>query len=221
MRVLGYVRVSTEEQAREGVSLQAQEARLRAYCDLQGLDLVEVLADRGVSASRPLATRPAGKILLERLERREAEGLVAVKLDRLWRNTEDGLACTRRWARRGVGVHILDLGGGQGLNTSSAMGRFLLTQLLAVGQLERDMGAERTSAALQHLRATGKVLGKPPFGWRRGPEGLEEVPEEQAVIARVRELVAAGLSQRAVAARMAEETGRPWRLSQVQRILSR
>ena len=60
MEALGYIRVSTEEQAREGVSLAAQEARLRAYCTAAGLTLVDIMRDEGVSASKPLNTRPAG-----------------------------------------------------------------------------------------------------------------------------------------------------------------
>lgn len=59
-KAICYIRVSTEEQARAGVSLEAQEEKLRAYCQLQGLEILEIVREEGVSASKPLGTRPGG-----------------------------------------------------------------------------------------------------------------------------------------------------------------
>lgn len=217
MRALGYIRVSTEEQAREGVSLQAQEARLRAYCDLQGIHLVDVLRDEGVSAGKSLSHRPGGKELLHRLERDEADCLVACKLDRLWRNAADGLVCIERWARRGVGVHIIDLGGGQALNTSSAVGKMLLTMMLGAAEFERNLGAERTRDALVQVRSNGTRLGQAPYG------DLQGEAEVLALMLRWRD---AGLSIRQIADRLnaeghAPRSGVRWIKSGVGRILLR
>src|SRR5689334_5533926 len=81
-KAVGYVRVSTEEQAREGVSLDAQEFRLRAYCTAAGLELVHLVREEGVSASKPLAGRPGGAELLRLMLEHQAGHVVALKLDR-------------------------------------------------------------------------------------------------------------------------------------------
>ena len=83
-RVVGYVRVSTEEQAGRGVSVAAQETAVRRYCELHGLDLVDVVKDNGLSAAT-LAKRPGLVAVLERLRAGEADGIVVAKLDRLSR----------------------------------------------------------------------------------------------------------------------------------------
>ena len=80
-KVAGYVRVSSEEQSREGISLDAQRARIVAYCAMRGLDLVELVEDPGVSAAKPLNARPGGQRILELLRRRRIAGVVAFKLD--------------------------------------------------------------------------------------------------------------------------------------------
>ena len=111
-----YIRVSTEEQAREGVSLEAQEERLRAYCKMTGLEVVEMIREGGVSATKLLKDRPGGKILTELINNKKANHVVAFKLDRLFRNAEDALQQTREWDKKGVTLHLVDMGG-QALNT--------------------------------------------------------------------------------------------------------
>jgi DNA invertase Pin-like site-specific DNA recombinase len=118
-----YVRVSTEEQAREGVSLEAQEEKLRAYCKMAGLEIIAMLREEGVSGSKPLATRPEGTKLVRLVETKQCQHVVALKLDRLFRDAEDALHQTRKWDNAGVSLHLVDMGG-QVINTGSAMGRF-------------------------------------------------------------------------------------------------
>ena len=93
-KAIGYVRVSSEEQSREGVSLDAQEARIKAYAVMRGLELVEVHREEGVSAKTPLRKRPEGSKLVAQMARKQATHVIAVKLDRLFRNTADALADT-------------------------------------------------------------------------------------------------------------------------------
>src|SRR5215510_15057234 len=81
MEATSYCRVSTEEQVKEGVSLAVQEARVRAYCAVAGSALIATIHDEGVSAARPLATRPGGAALLRALARRQAQHVVAVTLN--------------------------------------------------------------------------------------------------------------------------------------------
>ncbi len=87
---LGYARVSTDEQAREGVSLDAQRSRIRAYCEAKDLELVDMLTDDGISGKT--LERPALRELVARCERGEVRNVVVVKLDRLTRRTRDLLA---------------------------------------------------------------------------------------------------------------------------------
>src|SRR5262245_23187649 len=90
-RPLAYVRVSTLEQAREGVSLEAQEARLTAYAMAQGLELMAIIREEGISAAVPLGARPGGASLLALLREHNATHVIALKLDRLFRDAADAL----------------------------------------------------------------------------------------------------------------------------------
>lgn len=87
-RTLGQVRVSTEEQAREGVSLDAQEAKIRAYATAKDLDLVVVIRHEGLSG-KDLKGRPGMQRLIAACEAREIGAVLVVKLDRLSRKTRD------------------------------------------------------------------------------------------------------------------------------------
>lgn len=225
-RVVAYARVSTEEQAVEGVSLDAQEAKLRAYCAMRGLDLVAVVVDAGVSASKPLATREGGARVLDLAKRGEVDAVVGWKLDRLFRDCVDCLSVTREWDRAGVALHLVDMGG-QAVDTSSAMGRFFLTVMAGAAELERNQIRERTSAAMQHKRAKGELVGAVPYGKQLADDGVRLVPvaAEQDVIAAARQLRGEGLSLRDVAADldargMRSRNGRTFSATQVQRMIA-
>jgi DNA invertase Pin-like site-specific DNA recombinase len=226
-KVAGYIRVSSEEQSREGISMDAQRARIAAYCTMRGLELAETVEDPGVSAAKPLRVRPGGQRLLELLRRRKVSGIVAFKLDRLFRNCADCLANVEAWERAGVALHLIDLGG-SAVDTSSAAGKFFLTVMAGAAELERNQISERTSAVLQHKAGRGEYTGgAPPFGFRLADDGVQLVPDlnEQRIIARVRELRDEGVSLRRIAARLAAEgyasrTGNRFAVVQIQRLLA-
>jgi site-specific DNA recombinase len=159
-----YSRVSTDEQVREGVSLQAQEARGRAYCELHGLSLERVYRDEAVSGSKPLAERPQGSQLCADVRAGAVRHVIALKLDRLFRDAIDCLEVSREWETAGVAMHLIDLGG-QAVNSASAMGRFMITVLAGAAEMERNLIRERTRLALQHKRERGDRLGGTPFGF--------------------------------------------------------
>jgi DNA invertase Pin-like site-specific DNA recombinase len=202
-----YVRVSTDEQATTGHSLEAQEAACRAYCALRGFTVSAVVVDAGVSGGTPLASRPGGAQALTELTRRNGpRHVVCVKLDRAFRSAADCLQVTGEWDRRGVSLHLTDLGG-QAVDTSSAMGRFMLTVLAGAAELEKNLIGERTSSAMQSMKAQGLYTGgRVRYGYAVAADGvtLTECPTEQATIAEARALSARGLSQRAIAAELAE-----------------
>jgi DNA invertase Pin-like site-specific DNA recombinase len=161
---IGYIRVSTAEQATSGSSLAAQESAIRAYCAMRGLELVAIITDGGVSATIPLAERPGGRQMFDALATSAVAHVVATKLDRLFRRVSDCSACVRSWDNAGVSLHLLDLGG-QAVDTSSAMGRFFLSLMSAVSELERDQLSERITTVLAHKRSKGERWSKDaPFG---------------------------------------------------------
>jgi site-specific DNA recombinase len=200
-RVVGYVRVSTAKQADGGHSLEAQRAKLDAYCALYGYDLVAVEADEGASASttdgRPGLARALGLCRAGR-----ADAVLVVKLDRLTRSTRDLGALLDESSRAGWGI----LSVGEQLDTTSAAGRLVVGVLGVVAQWEREAAGERTSAAMVDMRARGLYTGgEARYGYRVGTAGeLVPDPAEQAALAAVRELRAAGLSLRATSAELAK-----------------
>jgi site-specific DNA recombinase len=95
-RAAGYVRVSTTDQVREGVSLEAQAERIRSYCISSGLSLGQVFVDAGVSGGTPLSRREQARALLASIATKEVG---AVKLDRVFRNTVDCIETCQRWEK--------------------------------------------------------------------------------------------------------------------------
>ena len=225
MKALAYLRVSRAEQV-DGVSLEAQEAAVRAYCTLRGLDLVDILVDPGVSAGTPLADRPVGGELVAALERGDGQAVVATKLDRLFRDAVDCLEMTRRWDGQGASLHLIDLGG-QAIDTSSAIGRFFLTVMAGAAEMERTLIRERIQGALDHKRAKGERIGHIPFGCTVAADGvlLEVEDVEVLTVERMRALRSDGFSVRRTAVALNGEgllnRGRPWTKSAVDRIARR
>lgn len=194
-KLILYCRVSTEEQAEHGVSMDAQEAQLRAYVAAHSLEVLDVVRDNGVSA-RTLARRDGLQRALAALRAGDADGLVVTKLDRLSRSVRDVLdladaAKDARWQLHSVAEH---------LDTSTAAGRFVLTVLAGLAQMEREQVGERTRAALAHLRSQRKrTSGRPPFGYRFEAGYEVDEPAEQAILGEILELRGAGLGPRRIA----------------------
>jgi DNA invertase Pin-like site-specific DNA recombinase len=205
-RAIGYIRVSTEQQAEEGVSLSAQEAKVRAYCDLYGHELVRIEAD---AASASSLKRDGLTRALASLDAGEADALVVVKLDRLTRSVRD--LDTLLHGYFGAGGHDL-VSIGEQVDTTTATGRLMLGMLMQVSQWEREVIAERTKAALQHKKARGEYVGQAPYGYRLAADGvrIEADPDEQRALDLMRELQASGMSLRGIAAAL-EQDGVPAR----------
>jgi putative DNA-invertase from lambdoid prophage Rac len=107
--IYGYCRVSTTRQASEGESLDVQRRQIEGYALMQGLAVDEIIVEEGVSGSIPVVERPAGGALFAKLERDDA--IISPKLDRLFRSALDALQVVEDLRRRGVALHLLDLGG--------------------------------------------------------------------------------------------------------------
>jgi len=108
MKVVGYVRVSSEEQSRERVSLGMQLDKIRAYCSQNDLDLVDVVSDAGISAKN-INGRPGFRRVLDMIFKGDAEGLIVWKLDRAFRSTQDALSVSEKLNKKGkalVSIHL-------------------------------------------------------------------------------------------------------------------
>ena len=155
MRVIGYVRVSTDEQKNSGAGLAAQRAAIEAECARRGWQLVTVEEDAGYSA-RDLK-RPGVQIALDTLRRGDAGALVVAKLDRLSRSMLDFTAVMAKASKQGWALVALDCA----VDTTTPAGEAMANVLATFAQFERRLIGQRTREALAAKRAAGVRLGRP------------------------------------------------------------
>lgn len=178
-KAIGYIRVSSEEQAREGLSLESQRERIESYCNFKGFDLVNVYCDEGVSGFKEIGKRPQGRLAIRDIEQGKVDHFIAIKLDRCFRNTADAIAKSTQLARLGVDLHLFDIG----VDTSTANGKLFFTIMAGLAQFERDVTGERTKASLDHLRSQGRRWNHTPYGYNCDDDGnLSRNHREQRAI---------------------------------------
>jgi DNA invertase Pin-like site-specific DNA recombinase len=199
MAVFAYTRVSTDRQASEGESLDVQERTIAGYAMMHGLAVDRVFREKGVSGSKPLDERPEGAALLEAL--RPGDIVITAKLDRMFRSALDALRVLGEMKKRGVSLHMIDLGGDV---TSNGVSKLVFTILSAVAEVERDRIRERVADTKADQKQRGRFLGGTvPFGWAIGPDKeLKPVADAQEAIGRMRAMRAAGESFRSIASQM-------------------
>jgi len=154
--VIGYVRVSTDEQAQSGAGLAAQRSTIEAECERRGWRLENVYEDAGVSG-KSTTGRPALAEALGALESGSVGALVVAKLDRLTRSVQDAAALLERAHRGGWALVALDLG----VDTTTPAGEAMANVMATFAQLERRLIGQRTREALAAKRAQGVRLGRP------------------------------------------------------------
>jgi DNA invertase Pin-like site-specific DNA recombinase len=206
VRVIGYVRVSTEEQGMSGAGLQAQRAAIIAECGRRGWELIEIAEDVGSGKN---LKRPGIRAALDTLATGDASALVVAKLDRLSRSMLDfaGLMATAQkqsWALVALDVQV---------DTTSPSGEAMAHMLATFSQFERRLISERTKQALAQKRASGVRLGAPP-----------EI--NASIASRIRQERAAGSTLREIAERLNNDgiptaRGGQWLASMLQRVLTR
>ncbi|MYD11320.1 MAG: recombinase family protein [Chloroflexi bacterium] len=222
---IGYIRVSSQDQADSGLSLAAQERKIRAQAEVSGVEISEILTDSGESAKD--LNRPAMRTLLGRIEARSVDCILVAKLDRLSRSVVDvhNLLADLHKARRADGGRGIDLiSTAESLDTSTATGRFFIGIMTQMSQWEREVISERTSAALQEKKAQGrKTGGTAPYGYRFEGDARVEDQAEQSVLQTIKDLRAEPLSWHKVAAALNERGllnrwGQPWKYSGLHRM---
>ena len=211
MRVVGYVRVSTEDQARDGVSMKAQQAKLEAYCLVKDWTLLEVIPDHGASAKS--LKRPGLARLLALVTARQVEAVIVYKLDRLTRSVRDLSLLVERFETQGVALVSLQ----ESLDATTATGRLMMNLLASVSQWEREVIGERTRDAMQQLKAEGHRYCYATFA---------QHPEAPAILAMMQAARAQGRSYETIAedlnaAGIPATLGGRWYANAVRRILLR
>src|SRR4051794_852240 len=155
MRVLGYVRVSTDEQSTSGAGLEAQRQAIVAECERRGWQLVGVVDDAGFSAKD--LKRPGVREALRVLEAGDAAALVVAKLDRLSRSMIDFTALMGKAQKQGWALVALDCA----VDTTTPTGEAMANMIATFAQLERRLISQRTREALAIKKAAGVKLGRP------------------------------------------------------------
>lgn len=154
-RVIGYARVSTDEQVSRGHGLAAQRRAIEEECDRRGWELVEIVGEeRGASAKS--LDRAGLRRALAQMDAGEAEVLLVAKMDRLSRSLVQGAAVMEQAKRYRWSLVAIDLG----IDMSTPSGELLANMLLSAAQFERRLIGERTKVALASARAKGIVLGR-------------------------------------------------------------
>lgn len=229
MKVLGYVRVSTQVQADEGLGLDVQEQAIRAWTKANGHRLVGIAREEGVSGSNGIETRRALPEALMQLRAGKAQGLVVYRLDRLARDLvlqEQLLAEIKK-----MGAEVFSTSPSEANflgDDPNDPSRKLIRQVLgAVAEYERAMIGLRTRMGrARKAEMGGFAYGSPPYGYRAVNRQLSEQPEEQKALAEIRRMKAEGKSLRAIAQDLEDQgfappRGKRWHPETLRLITSR
>jgi site-specific DNA recombinase len=221
MKAVIYTRVSTDEQAREGVSLANQLAKCRLQAQLDDMEIVAEIEDAGKSAKN--LNREGIQKILHMVKHKECDAIVILKLDRFTRNITDLNEIVNLLNKYGVSlVSVQDH-----LDTLSASGRMVMNLLATISQWERETIAERTSTALQFKKSEMKrYCGVTPYGYMDVDGSLAEVPVEQNALAMMRTMRNEGAPFHVIASKLNElgikpRKGAQWHFSSVRYILIR
>ena len=186
LRVAIYGRVSTEEQAIRGFSIEAQVDALKEYTKTNNMKIVDIYLDEGISGAKPPLKRPALKRLLEDVESGKIDMILFTKLDRWFRSVKEYFKVQDVLDNNKVEWKAIQ----EDYDTTTANGQMAITIFLAVAQNERDRTAERIKVVLDHKRKNKEAcFGGPynPFGYKKekdenGKMRLVKDPETQEAV---------------------------------------
>lgn len=195
-QAIGYTRVSTAGQASEGISLDAQEAKIRDWCKLNNFDLIRICVDAGISGGRT-RNRP-GLLKAVDLACKLKAPLIVYKLDRFARSTKDCIEISERLNKAGADLVSIT----ERIDTTSAAGKMIFRILAVLAEFERDLISERVTSAMQHLRKQNRRISRHiPYGFSLAPDGkhLVENKHDKRLIARIHKLRDQGMKLREIA----------------------
>lgn len=219
-----YCRVSHEDQAASGLGLESQEARCRAYVDAMGLAEngaeVRLFVDAGISGAT--MSRPALQELLGLVASRKVEAVIVAKIDRVSRKLRDLLDIVDTLTSKSVAFHCVS----ERVDTSTAMGRAMLSLLGTFAEFEREQIRERTRSAAAAKRARGEAWGFDPLGAEAVRGRLQAVASEVEAVDLMVRRRAEGASLRQIARELEAgnyetKRGGKWRACTVDVVLRR
>jgi len=206
IKAVAYCRV-TEEQAREGISLDNQQDKVRAYATVKDLDLVDIVTDAGISAKD--LKREGLQRILSMLQCGDAQALIVFKLDRLTRSTKDLLTLVYDvLIPQNIALHSIS----ETLDTNNANGRFFLTMLGAMATWEREIIIERTKEAMRHKKSVGEWCGRIPYGFKVDGKRLAQDQDQRILIQKAKRMRRNGKTVRAIAKELNVSVGLVHRL---------
>lgn len=219
MKAVGYIRVSTEEQAREGVSIDNQIERIKAYCQYKGYVLQEVIKDEGISGGKN-RQREGFVSLLAHIEQNDFDALILYSLERLSRDMLTLLCLEKLLDEYDVELHTVE---GE-IDTSTPDGFMGFAMRAFLGEMERRQVKYRTKRAMEYKKGKGEVVGQVPYGYRRDGDNLVPDEKEQGVVRVVNRLYRGKKSLSSIVKRLAElgyqtRQGKSFRSQQVKRII--
>ena len=213
-----YIRVSTEDQAREGFSLPEQEKRLRAMCEYKGYEIYKLYKDAGISAKTG-NYRPAFEELLQDIREKKCNTIVVLKLDRLTRSVFDLEGIMRFLEENNAYLDCAN----EEINTTNSSGKLVARMLTSVSQNEIERTSERTKFGLVGAIKEGHIPGKNPLGYKRDGKKLVIDPLTKDIVKRIYELYFEGKSYSNIATIFNQEEvlGKTnWRDTGILRIIS-
>lgn len=213
-----YIRVSTEDQAREGFSLPEQEKRLRAMCEYKGYEIYKLYKDAGISAKTG-NYRPAFEELLQDIREKKCNTIVVLKLDRLTRSVFDLEGIMRFLEENNAYLDCAN----EEINTTNSSGKLVARMLTSVSQNEIERTSERTKFGLVGAIKEGHIPGKNPLGYKRDGKKLVIDPLTKDIVKRIYDLYFEGKSYSNIATLFNNEEvlGKTnWRDTGILRIIS-
>lgn len=190
-----YIRVSTEDQAREGFSLGEQEEKLRQLCKYKGFEIFKVYKDAGISA-KDMKNRPAFQTMLEDMKNGLINYIVAYKLDRVTRSVRDLEVLISTLEK----YHCYLICDRDDVNTSTANGRFFVRMLTVLSQLEIEIVSERTKFGLNGAIKAGHIPVKCPLGYYRDKDKTLKIDNStKDIVVRIFEMYLEGKSYQTIA----------------------
>jgi site-specific DNA recombinase len=218
-----YARVSTEDQAQHGISLDAQVNRCVEYVSALNYELIDTAIDAGISGKS--TDRPGLQRILSLVNNKKIQHIITLKLDRLSRKTLDALSLMDLLTKKKVQLHLVAENGS--VNSDNADDEFMLTLKAGFAQLERKKIGERTKFALDRKRQLGERISlNAPYGQMFIDSKVVDNPEEQRTIDRIHKLHIQGRSVRGIALELTRRKifnrqNRPFGIPSIHRILKK
>ena len=215
-KAIGYTRVSTQKQADEGVSLDAQRAKIEAWCLANDYELAGIHCDEGISGTKS----DRDGVLAAMAEAGKGTALIVYSLSRLTRSTKDLISFGDKLEKQGADLISLS----EKIDTTTAAGNMFFQLRGVLNEFERKQISERTKAALAYKKENNQVYNHTPYGYTRNGESLVQNDAEAAVAAQAVKLYHSGQTMRAIARHLNDlgiptKLGKLWQPMQISRLI--